>query len=194
MKSLALPPPARSVPARFRAWRAGLGALLLASGCESAAKDPPPSGDTPPPAITAPIAPTDRPGPWASDAPPSTPASAEAPLAAAPGREIAGAAHILVAYKGALGAPKTVSRSKDLARKRAEEALQKLRDKKAPFEQLVNEYSDDLSSKPAAGAIGNFERYAMPKAFADATFDLAVGDLSDVVETPRGFHVIRRTK
>jgi hypothetical protein len=163
--------------------------LLLASGCESTAKDPPPSGDAPPPQATQPLNQADRPGPWASDAPPSVPATAEAPA-----REIAGAAHILVAYKGALGAPKAVSRSKELAKKRAEEALQKLRDKKATFEQLVNEYSDDLTSKPAAGAIGNFERYAMPRAFADATFDLAVGDTSEVVETPRGFHIIRRTK
>lgn len=112
--------------------------------------------------------------------------------AKAPERQIAGAAHVLITYKGAELAPSTVTRTKQAARARAQEALGKLKAGKA-FEDLVKEYSDD-GSKVAAGAIGNFERNAMPAAFADATFAMKVGDVSEVVETPRGFHIIRRTK
>lgn len=109
-------------------------------------------------------------------------------------RQIAGAAHILIAYKGAERAPKTITRSKEEAKKRAQEALNKLKTDKATFEDIVKQYSDDDVSKPANGAVGNFERNAMPAPFADATFGMEVGALSDIVETPQGFHIIKRTK
>ncbi len=63
-----------------------------------------------------------------------------------------------------------------------------------PFEAAVKKYSDDDASKKIGGALGNFERGAMPEAFSRAAFALQVGDLSDVVETPRGFHIIKRTR
>lgn len=179
-------------PQIVRTGRAWIGALLLTASCQDKAPAPeagPSSPPSTPPSTAAPLASADRPGPWAAESPPSATAAA-----AAPAREIVGAAHILVAYKGALGAPKTITRSKVEARKRADEALKRLRDQKVSFEQLVKEYSDDPLSVPAAGAIGNFERNVMPQAFSDATFDLPVGGISDVVETPRGFHIIRRVK
>ena len=126
-----------------------------------------------------------------------TPADADIdplPAPVAPERRIAGAAHILVAYKGSERAPKTVTRSKDDAKKRAADALEKLKAKKATFEELVKQYSDDEISKPAEGKLGNFEPNAMPAAFSDATFAMKVDDVSDVVETPRGFHIIKRTR
>lgn len=104
-----------------------------------------------------------------------------------------GAAHILVAYKGAELAPKEVTRSKAEAKKRAEEVLAKLKEDKSKLAELARTYSDD-ASKVTGGAIGNFERNAMPPAFAEAAFGLEVGALSDIVETPRGFHIIQRTK
>lgn len=109
-----------------------------------------------------------------------------------PEREIVGALQILVAYKGAQGAAKTVTRSKDDAKARAVEALTKVKGGK-PFAEVAKEYSDD-ASKAAGGAMGNFERGAFPKAFSDVAFALEVGATSDVVETPRGFHVIQRTR
>jgi hypothetical protein len=114
--------------------------------------------------------------------------------AAAPTREIAGAAQIVVAYTGAELAAKTVTRTKDDAKKRATEALDKIKKDKMPFEEAAKKYSDDAGSKDLGGAIGNFERNAMPAAFSTATFALKVGDISDVVETPRGFHIIKRTR
>jgi len=128
-------------------------------------------------------------GPVSDAVPPGPVASA-----AKPEREIAGAAHILIAYKGAERASKTVTRSKDDAKKRAAEVLAKVKEGKSTFEELVAKYTDDEISKPANGALGNFERNAMPYAFAEATFNMKVGDISDVVETPQGFHIIKRTK
>jgi hypothetical protein len=111
-----------------------------------------------------------------------------------PAREIAGAQHILVSYKGAELAAKTVTRTKEDAKKRAEEALGKINKDKMPFEEAAKKYSDDEGSKAIGGAIGNFEKNAMPEAFSKATFAMKVGEMSQVVETPRGFHIIKRTR
>ena len=80
------------------------------------------------------------------------------------------------------------------AKTRADEARTKLVAQQGTFEDLVAKYSDDDISKPASGKIGNFERNVFPPAFSDAAFGLAVGGISAVVETPRGFHVIVRTQ
>ncbi len=124
----------------------------------------------------------------APSSPPPPPPAAEAPPA------FVGAAHLLVAYKGALGVAKTVSRTRADAKTRAAEARAKLVAQPGTFEQLVATYSDDEISRPANGKIGNFERNVFPPAFSDAAFGMAVGGISEVVETPRGFHVIVRTK
>lgn len=106
---------------------------------------------------------------------------------------VVGALQILVAWKGAELAPPTVTRSRDEARRRAEEALAKVKEGAIPFAELATTYSDDVS-KAAGGAMGNFERSAVPPALADAAFALKVGELSGIVETARGFHIVRRVR
>jgi len=135
-------------------------------------------------------------GTAAASAAPSGSASVapSASAAAQPEREIAGAQHVLVSYKGAELAPRTVTRSKDEAKKRAAEALSKIKKDNMPFEEAAKKYSDDEGSKNIGGALGNFEKNAMPEAFSKATFAMKVGEISDVVETPRGFHIIKRTR
>ena len=169
---------------------------LVATGCPAS----PAPTEAPSAAPSAAPAPTNRPlvdGPVVEgprvDGPSSAGPEASAPAAEAP-PTVVGAAHILVAYKGALGAARTVSRTKEDARKRAEEAREKLVAHQGTFEELVIKYSDDDLSRPAGGKIGNFERNVFPPAFTDAAFGMAVGGISEVVETPRGFHVILRTK
>lgn len=127
----------------------------------------------------------------------TTQASVEPTATAAPKlpeREIAGASQVLVTWKGAELAPKTVTRSKADAKKRADEALAKLKKDNMAFEEVAKKYSDDDASKNIGGALGNFEKNAMPEAFSKATFDMKVGEVSDVVETPRGYHIIKRTR
>lgn len=120
------------------------------------------------------------------------PMQAPAPAAEAEPETIA-AQHLLVAYKGAKGAPKTISRSKADAKKRAEEALAKAK-KGDDFTALVKAYSDEPGAADRLGSLGKFKREAMVKPFADAAFKLKVGEISDVVETDFGFHVIKRNQ
>jgi parvulin-like peptidyl-prolyl isomerase len=103
------------------------------------------------------------------------------------------AQHVLVAYKGAKGAGKKIARSKADAKKRAEEVVAKAKGG-ADFSALVAEYSDDPGSKDRQGSLGKFTRDKMTKPFADAAFALAVNEVSDVVETEFGFHVIKRNQ
>jgi parvulin-like peptidyl-prolyl isomerase len=128
--------------------------------------------------------------PSANDRPGSVPAAA-APAEEAP--TTIAAQHILVAYKGAKGAAKTITRSKADAKKRAEEALAKAK-KGDDFSALVKDYSDEPGAAARQGNLGKFARGAMVKPFEDAAFALKVGEISGVVETDFGFHVIKRNQ
>lgn len=155
------------------------------SGCDS--PPPPPPGDAASASVSAPA-------PSATAPPAEQPRPATSTAAtddAAP--EVVAAQHVLVAYKGAKRAPKTVTRTKADAKKRAEEALAKAR-KGDDFSQLVKAYSDEPGAAERLGNLGKFKREAMVKPFADAAFALKVGDVSDVVETEFGFHVIKRNQ
>jgi NIMA-interacting peptidyl-prolyl cis-trans isomerase 1 len=103
------------------------------------------------------------------------------------------AQHILIAYRGAKNAPKGVSRTKAEAKKRAEEVLARAKAGE-DFSSLVKAYSDDPGSVDRQGSVGKFKRDKMDKAFADAAFALRVDEVSGVVETPFGFHIIKRNQ
>ncbi|HSG48025.1 MAG TPA: peptidylprolyl isomerase, partial [Longimicrobiales bacterium] len=59
------------------------------------------------------------------------------------------------------------------------------------FAALARQYSQDPGTAPQGGDLGTFGRGEMVKPFEDAAFALQVGEISDVVETPYGLHVIR---
>ncbi len=115
------------------------------------------------------------------------------PAATAAPREIVGALAIRVSYGGAVSAPPTVTRTKEEAKRRAGEVLQKLR-AGTPFDEIAGAFNDDPTTRATGGAMGNFDRTAVPRAFAEAAFALEVGALSEVVETEQGFHVIKRVR
>jgi parvulin-like peptidyl-prolyl isomerase len=62
------------------------------------------------------------------------------------------------------------------------------------FEDLVTFYSDEPGAAKRGGDLGRFPKGAMVKEFEVAVEALKPGELSDVVETPFGFHVILRTE
>jgi peptidyl-prolyl cis-trans isomerase NIMA-interacting 1 len=106
------------------------------------------------------------------------------------------AQHLVVMYRNSQGAPPTIVRSRAEARKRAEEALQKIHGG-ADIDQVIAEYSDEpgaANRTGGAGNLGTISRKSVVKRFARVAFSLAIDEVSDVIETEFGFHIIRRTK
>jgi parvulin-like peptidyl-prolyl cis-trans isomerase-like protein len=101
--------------------------------------------------------------------------------------------HILVRYSGAKHAPETITRSREDACLRAEEALTKLKEG-VSFADVVSRYSDESGAATREGSLGAIERGDVAPPFADAAFELQVKEVSEVVETPFGFHVILRVE
>lgn len=62
------------------------------------------------------------------------------------------------------------------------------------FAALAKHYSDDPSNKDQGGDLGWFRRGQMVRAFEDAVYSLRPGELSGIVETPFGFHIIKLDK
>lgn len=91
------------------------------------------------------------------------------------------ASHILVKT----GADKAQAKAK------AEKLLAELRQTPARFADLAKQSSDDPGSAARGGDLGNFTRDMMVKPFADATFGMKVGEMSGLVESEFGFHIIR---
>jgi peptidyl-prolyl cis-trans isomerase C len=75
------------------------------------------------------------------------------------------------------------------ARRKADRLLSKIRGG-APFEAVAKDSSED-GSKERGGDLGRFGHGDMVPAFEDAVYKLGVGQVSDVVETQFGFHIIR---
>jgi peptidyl-prolyl cis-trans isomerase D len=95
------------------------------------------------------------------------------------------ARHILVKV-----APKANEEAKAPARKKADDLLAQLK-AGGDFEALAKKNSDDPGSASKGGDLGFFPRGRMTPAFESAAFALEPGSLSEVVETPFGFHIIR---
>lgn len=101
--------------------------------------------------------------------------------------------HILVKYSGAKNADASISRSREEACLRALEVRDKMVGG-AEFDDMVKEYSDEPGAASRNGSIGSVERKDLAKPFADAAFELSMNQMSDIVETEFGFHLIIRTE
>jgi len=59
------------------------------------------------------------------------------------------------------------------------------------FNELAKEFSEDEGSKSTGGDLGYFTRRMMVQPFDEAAHNLKVGEVSDVVVTPFGYHLIK---
>ena len=100
-----------------------------------------------------------------------------------------GASHILFTA-GDNGSAK----DKGGARKLAEATLAKLRANPNDFAKLARELSKDPGSAANGGDLGFFGRDMMVKPFEEAAFKLKSGEISDIVESDFGFHIVRVTE
>jgi len=92
------------------------------------------------------------------------------------------------AEKAGGGAAKTLS--KDEARAKAQSILDRVH-KGEDFAKLAQEYSDDPGSKTKGGDLGYFSKGMMTPPFEQAAFSLKPGEVSGLVETEFGFHIIK---
>lgn len=98
------------------------------------------------------------------------------------------ASHILVCFDG------TARCSVERTREEAEARINDLKEKatSSNFGSLAIENSDDTANASLGGDLGWFGQGAMVKPFEDALYAIENGDVSEVVETEFGFHLIYR--
>ncbi|MBW2734597.1 MAG: peptidylprolyl isomerase [Deltaproteobacteria bacterium] len=111
-------------------------------------------------------------------------------LRKAPPEMLAGA-HILIVYKGASRARSTITRSKNEALALAKKVLAMANKAPKRFSALARQYSDGPSAAKG-GKLGKWPKGRMVPAFGAAMSRLAVGAIGGPVETPFGFHLLRR--
>ena len=98
------------------------------------------------------------------------------------------ASHILISVDG-----KASAEDKQKARAKAEDLLKQVKAKPAAFADIAKAHSQDPGSAVNGGDLGNFKRADMVKPFSDAAFGMKVGDVSGVVESEFGLHIIKLT-
>jgi len=98
------------------------------------------------------------------------------------------ASHILIKVEQSAPA---ADRAK--AKARAEGLLAELKKNPAAFAELAKRNSDDPGSAERGGDLDFFARGAMVKPFEDAAFGLKTGEISPLVESDFGYHIIQVT-
>lgn len=98
------------------------------------------------------------------------------------------ASHILIAVKSGASAA-----DKAKARERAERILAEARKSPGKFAELAKKNSEDSGSASQGGDLGYFSRGMMVRPFEDAAFRLKLNEISGLVESDFGYHIIKLT-
>jgi peptidyl-prolyl cis-trans isomerase D len=105
------------------------------------------------------------------------------------GNEQRRASHILIGF-----GVNASAEQKQAAKAKAEELLAAVKKNPKSFEELAVKNSQDPGSATKGGDLGSFGRGAMVKPFEDAAFAMKVGDVSNLVESEFGYHIIKLTE
>jgi peptidyl-prolyl cis-trans isomerase C len=95
------------------------------------------------------------------------------------------ASHILIRTE-----EKADAKAKETAKAKAADLLKQVKAGK-DFAELAKQHSQDPGSAVQGGDLGFFQQGQMVGAFERAAFALKPGEVSDIVETPFGFHIIK---
>lgn len=139
-----------------------------------------------------------QPAPSAKPTTPAPAATTAAPTAAASDKPVAGkdfvtAQQILITWKGADRSSPTIKRSKDEAKKLADEVHKKAVAGE-DFGELAKANSDDPDGKERLGNLGTIKKGGGKLPVHEKVFDLPEGGISEVIESKMGFHIFKRTQ
>jgi len=84
-------------------------------------------------------------------------------------------------------------REKEEARKKAQAIAAAVRKNPESFAEVAKKESQDPGSRDSGGDLGFSPRGALVKPYEDAVFRMREGEISDVVESQFGFHIIKLT-
>lgn len=107
--------------------------------------------------------------------------------------------HLVVMHAGSMRGKSSVKRTREQARQRAEVALRRVRAGE-DFGTIVRQFTDEplRGARPGGfeetGVLENIRGGVTVARFENVAFFLAVGEVSDVVETEFGFHLIKRLR
>lgn len=96
--------------------------------------------------------------------------------------------HILIEFR-----PEATAEQKKAARDRANEIMGEVKKSKRPFEELVGLYTDDVLSKRTGGDVGWQSKLMLAPSYYEAISKMKVGDVSGLIETEYGYHIIKVT-
>lgn len=95
-----------------------------------------------------------------------------------------------ITFRQVVIAPQADDSAKARARAKADSLLERVRAGES-FDSLARAYSDDTGTASLGGDLGWFRRGQMVPAFERAAFSLGAGQVSNVVETTFGYHIIK---
>ena len=105
---------------------------------------------------------------------------------------VVSARHILISYEGSASRG-IITLSKADALAKIIEIQELIQNEEIEFAEAAMQFSD-CPSGANGGDLGEFGRGQMVRPFEDAAFSLRVGQISGIVETQFGFHLILREK
>jgi foldase protein PrsA len=101
------------------------------------------------------------------------------------------ASHILISTVDENG--DSLSEDKKLDALKQAQAVLYMANSGEEFALLAQQYSQDEASAESGGDLGYFEKGDMVSEFEDAAFALEIGEISDIVESEYGYHIIKLT-